>query len=250
MQSTFKIDMDISTKLDGLHSSAKQNRWLGYFATFNRVALAAGFLPSGYVKIIGERFTDLHNNQPMGHYLEALHHTGYYYTYIGIAQVTAAVLLLIPRTAILGALLYFPIILNICILSLSVRFEGSLLSSPLMVLANLFLLCWYYDRLKYIFPFYQSKTDMSAPKPKVIDNKFPVKFFFGVVAAISLVVLLVTSYDIMPRNTLQDCMLQCTGDAGPNACKVFCDDIHIKGRPFDKSLDAYHQALKSTGQKK
>ena len=37
-----------------------------YFTIFTRLALAAGFLPAGYVKIIGERFTDLHNNQPMG----------------------------------------------------------------------------------------------------------------------------------------------------------------------------------------
>lgn len=101
---------------------------------------------------MGERFTDLSNNHPMGHYLEALHRTGYYYTFIGVLQVTAAILLLIPRTATLGALIYFPIILNICILSLAVRFDGSFVSAPLMVLANLYLLCWDYDKLKYIFP--------------------------------------------------------------------------------------------------
>lgn len=100
--------MSISSSLDQLHSKVKQNRWMRYFAIFNRIALAAGFLPAGWVKIMGERFTDLHNDQPMGHYLEALHHTGYYYTFIGVLQVAAAVLLLIPRTALLGALLYFP----------------------------------------------------------------------------------------------------------------------------------------------
>src|ERR1700712_2895502 len=122
--------MSLSSKLDQLHLQAKGNRWLQYFTIFNRVALAAGFIPSGFVKIMGERFTSLSNNHPMGHYLEALHHTGYYYTFIGIVQVTAALLLLIPRTAALGAVLYFPIILNICILSFAVRFDGSLLSSP------------------------------------------------------------------------------------------------------------------------
>jgi len=132
--------MNISYKLDQLHSEIKQNRWHWYFAIFVRIALAAGFLPSGFVKIMGERFTSLSANHPMGHYLEALHQTGYYYTFIGILQVTAAILLLIPRTAVLGAILYFPIILNICILSFAVRFEGSLLSSPLMVIANLYLL--------------------------------------------------------------------------------------------------------------
>ncbi|MCD6018989.1 MAG: hypothetical protein K0S53_2110 [Bacteroidetes bacterium] len=150
--------MSISSTLDRLHFKAKQNKFLQYFAVFNRLALAAGFLPSGFVKIMDERFTSLSVNHPMGHYLEALHRTGYYYTFIGILQVTAAILLVIPRTATLGALIYFPIILNICILSLALRFEGSFVSSPLMVLANLYLLCWDYDKLKYILPFYKQKT--------------------------------------------------------------------------------------------
>ena len=145
--------MNISSTLDRLHSELRQKKAFRDFALFNRIALAAGFIPSGFVKIMGERFTDLPVTHPMGHYLDALFQTGYYYTFIGILQVTAAILLLIPRTATLGAVIYFPIILNICILSLSVRFEGSLLSSPLMVLANLYLFCWDYDKLKFILPF-------------------------------------------------------------------------------------------------
>ena len=205
-----------------------------YFAVFCRVALAAGFLPSGFVKIMGERFTDLSNNQPMGHYLEALHHTGYYYTFIGIAQMTAAFLLLIPRTALLGALLYFPIILNICILSLAVRFEGSLLSSPLMVLANLFLLCWNYDKLKLILAVKQPADD--TLQQKAINNKFPVAFFGGAFATVVVLVLVITNvFDIMPRNTLQDCNLQCNTNSTPGACRTFCESIHQQGRPLAES---------------
>ena len=151
--------MSISSVLDRLHFRVKQNKWLGYFAVFNRIALAAGFIPAGMVKIAGERFANgLSVKHPMGHYLDALHQTGYYYTFIGVMQIIAAILLLIPRTALLGALIYFPIILNICILSYAVRFEGSLLTSPLMLLANLYLLCWDYDKLKFIFPWAQQKT--------------------------------------------------------------------------------------------
>ena len=149
--------MSVSSTLDRLHCEVRQKKGFRDFTLFNRIALAAGFLPSGFVKIVGERFTDLPVTHPMGHYLDALYRTGYYYTFIGILQVTAAILLLIPRTATLGAVIYFPIILNICILSLAVRFEGSLLSSPLMVLANLYLLCWDYDKLKFIIPFKSQK---------------------------------------------------------------------------------------------
>ncbi len=213
------------------------------FAIFNRVALAAGFISSGMVKILGERFTALSVNHPMGNYLEALYHTGYYYTVIGVMQVTAAVLLLFSRTAILGAVIYFPIILNICILSLSVRFEGSFVSSPLMVFANLYLLCWYYHKWKYILPFNRAFIENELPKWKDLSSKFPTRFFAGVVGTVTLVMLIFFfGYDIMPRNTSRDCKEQCEDSANPRACDDFCDCIHKEGQPLEKCLEAYDQA--------
>jgi hypothetical protein len=61
-----------------------------------------------------------------------------------------AALLLIPRTATLGALLYFPVILNIFIITVSLRFTGTWAITGLMLLANLFLVCWDYDKWKGI----------------------------------------------------------------------------------------------------
>ena len=238
--------VNIVTTLDQLHSEAKQNKWLRYFAIFNRIVLAAGFLPSGFVKIMGERFTSLSVNHPMGHYLEALHQTGYYYTFIGVLQVTAAILLLIPRTAMLGAVLYFPIIVNICILSLAVRFDGSLLTSPLMVLANLYLLCWGYDKLKFIFPFHHPTIQDNLPKQLVVSSRFPKIFFAGVIAAVVAVVLAVThAFDLKPRNTRSDCTEQCKDSSNPRVCQDFCDCIHRQGKPLNQCLDAYHKATES-----
>jgi len=48
--------MSISSKLDQLHIEARDNKWLHYFAIFLRLALAFGFVASGMVKIMGERF--------------------------------------------------------------------------------------------------------------------------------------------------------------------------------------------------
>jgi uncharacterized membrane protein YphA (DoxX/SURF4 family) len=236
-----QVCMSISSKLDQLHSRVRANRWLRYFAVFNRIALAAGFIPSGFMKIMGERFTVLSVNHPMGNYLEALHHTGYYYTFIGVAQVTAAILLLIPRTALLGALLYLPIILNICILSLAVRFDGSLITSPLMVLADLYLLCWDYNKLKYILPFTQPAA-VDAPSPPILNNKFPKLFFAGVATAFALVVAMTSAYDVKPRNTLSECRSQFTGTNRTKAGYEFCDCIHKQGQRLDKCLEAYEKA--------
>ncbi|WP_133558070.1 DoxX family protein [Pedobacter duraquae] len=232
--------MTITTKLDTLHAAVTCNKWMRYFTTFTRLALVAGFLPAGYVKIIGERFTDLHNNQPMGHYLEALHHTGYYYTFIGYAQIFAALLLLIPRTVVLGTLIYLPIILNICLLSLAVRFEGSLLTAPLMVIACIYLLCWHYDRTKYLLPFNTPPSTVLAP-----DSKFP-KWFFAMVLIVFLAVGFTVThvFNLMPRNTLTDCETQCDDSTNPAACKAFCEEIHNKGMDLDQSLNKYEHSLK------
>lgn len=167
-------------KFDRIHFAARQNRWLRYFTIFCRILLAYAFITAGLIKVLDERFASgLSPLHPMGAYLEALHHTGYYYTFIGIAQIIAAVLLLIPRTVVLGAVLYFPIILNICILSLAVRFEGSYVTSPLMVLANLYILIWYYDRLKFILPFKQFPDSDILKKPEKYNNKFSISIFYG-----------------------------------------------------------------------
>jgi hypothetical protein len=233
--------MEIETYLDRLHTQVKTNRWTRYFWIFCRFALAAGFLPSGYVKVIGERFTNLSNNHPMGHYLEALHHTGFYYTFIGVAQITAAVLLLYRRTALLGAILYFPIILNICLLSIAVRFDGSLISSPLMVLANLYLLCWDFDRIKPILPFEKPAQKVNQP----LNSQFPTLFFAGVFATIVFVIVVLTqlAFDIRPRNTMSDCRLQCSKSTHPDACEAFCQDIHRDGKPLEQALRKYRATV-------
>lgn len=207
--------------------------------------LAFGFLAGGYVKIIDERFASgLSIIHPMGSYLNALHQTGYYYTSIGIAQIVAAVFLLIPRTVFLGALLYFPIILNIFILSYSVRFVGSLLTSPLMLLANIFLLCWHYDRLKFILPI-KDPQPVPLPRPIKYSNKFPFKFVLGSAAAVAGIVagvIAMSTYAVMPENSVGDCAEQFEGTNRTTAGAEFCDCVHKEGLPLDTCLEKLENA--------
>ena len=231
--------MKLGARLDKIHFEARRNKWLGYFAIFCRVALAAGFIPSGMQKVLGERFTTLAINHPMGNFLEAFHHTGYYYPFVGIMQVTAAVLLLIPRTVTIGAFIYFPIILNICILSLAVRFDGSQVTSPLMVCAVLFLLCWDYHKFKNIFPFNNSNSKLELPQKDEMTKKFPVNFFSGVFAVMILVVFHTRIfYKIMPKNTISDCRTQCD-DENDKSCIDFCECIHKEGKSLEKCLEEF-----------
>ena len=236
--------MSVASTLDRLHSAAKQNRWLWLFSIFNRLALAAGFIPAGIVKIMGERFANgLNGNHPMGHYLVALHLTGFYYTFIGVLQVVAAILLLIPRTVTLGAFLYFPIILNIWILTLATRFDGSMFTSPLMTLSCLYVLCWNYEKWKYILPFnHLPVTNALAEQPKR-SNKFPVLFFAGVLATVAFFLVgLPNLYSIKPHNTFATCMQQFKNTNRTKAGSDFCSCIHTNGEPLDSCLTHYFKA--------
>jgi uncharacterized membrane protein YphA (DoxX/SURF4 family) len=224
--------------LQRVFAELRRNKWLRYFAVFCRIALALGFIPSGIVKVTGERFTALPSNHPLGHYFDALQLTGYYYRFIGVGQLVAALLLLIPRTALLGALFYFPIILNICVLTYAVRFEGTRIAT-LMLLANLFLLVWDHQRLQYILPLAGAGRDDRL----VETRQFPLLFFGCVFAATaSVIVINQFVYDIRPGNSQLECTNVCKTDGRPNACEQFCDCIYEQGNPLNVCLNEYQGA--------
>jgi uncharacterized membrane protein YphA (DoxX/SURF4 family) len=263
--------MSISSTLNRLHSQAKQNGWLWLFSIFCRLVLALGFIPAAIVKLMDERFASgLSANHPMGHYLEALHLTGYYYTFIGVVQLAAAIFLLIPRTVTLGAFLYFPVILNITILTYATRFDGSLFTSPLMTLANLYLLGWNYEKWKYILPFNRPaevQTQESAGRravfsrrgisllyarfrnffKRLFSDKFPALFFAGVFVAVVFFMLIVPRlYSVKPRNTLPQCLSQFKDSRRVKAGEGFCNCIHTSGEPLGKCLNEYNNAPDDT----
>jgi len=268
--------MSFASTLDRLHADARQNRWLWLFSIFNRVALAAGFIPAGLVKIMDERFASgLDANHPMGHYLEALHQTGFYYWFIGVVQLAAAIMLLIPRSVTLGSFLYFPVILNITILTYATRFDGSLFTAPLMTLANLYLLAWNYEKWKFILPFNrpavefnnQESPESEAPTvenagrrtlisrlgfiytrfrnflKELRHDKFPALFFAGVFAAAVICVIVIPKlFSVKPRNTLPQCLRQFKDTNRTVAGENFCGCIHNNGNPLNKCLTEYEHA--------
>jgi uncharacterized membrane protein YphA (DoxX/SURF4 family) len=230
------------SRIKEIYYEAKSDKWFKGFAVFCRIALAASFLPTGYVKIMGERFAEgLPSNNPLGHYFDALYLTGYYYTFIGIAQIMIAILLLIPRTSLLGALMYFPIIVNICVLTYATRFDGTRLVT-MMVLASLFLLIWDYDRLKHILPFKQPKTDPPVLK-KPLGMRLRIIFFGGFIAVLAIIIIgTFYLYEIVPGNSEEECRNQCASSKNPAACQIFCDCIYKQGQPLDSCLTTFNKA--------
>lgn len=226
-------------RIEEIYYEAKADPWFKNFAVFCRLALAASFLPSGLIKIMGERFAaGLPSNNPLGHYFDALYLTGYYYTFIGVAQVITAALLLFPRTALLGALLYFPIITNICVLTYATRFDGTRLNT-MMLLASLFLLLWDYDRLRHILPFKKYETELPSIK-RPLGGWLRIGFFGGSIATVALIVVGTSYlYDITPGNSEAECRNQCDKNTG--ACE-FCDCIYLQGKSLTNCLEEFNNA--------
>jgi hypothetical protein len=149
----------------------------------------------------------------------------------------------------------------------------------LMVLANLYLLGWNYEKWKYILPFNRPadandvteqqslgsyvQTQASAGKRAVfsrhgvrllyarfhslfrqlLSDKFPALFFAGVFAAIVICAVGIPSlYVIKPRNTLAQCVKQFRNTNRTQAGEKFCVCIHKNGEPLDKCMNEYFNA--------
>lgn len=175
--------MSIEKILDGIHFSITRQRYLQLFTAFTRILLAVAFIPPSYKKIMHQPFTILPDSNPVGHYFNALYQTGFYYEFIGWAQMIAAILLLFPRTAHLGALLFLPIIANIAVLTTSVGFVGTWLITILMCLAGTYLVAWEYDRLKPIIFYNRDQRTASIRNQYVV---IPLFFAVGGIAMAGL----------------------------------------------------------------
>jgi len=174
--------MKLEPVLDEIYVAVTRRWWMQLFTVFVRCLLAIAFIPPSIPKILHRPFTVLPDSNPVGHYFNALMDTGFYYEFIGWSQIIAALLLLIPRTSHIGALLFLPIIANIAVLTTSVGFSGTWVITILMSLAATYLAAWEYDRLKPVI-FYNRKE-----KPRSFGHKMIlIPCFFalaGVFAAI------------------------------------------------------------------
>ncbi len=131
---------------------------------FTRILLAAGFLPTGLVKLLGQRFTILPVETPVGAFFDAKYQTGLYWQFLGASQVLAALLLLVPRWAHLGALMFLPIMVNIFTLTVALGFRGTPIVTGLMLLAVVYLCAWDYHRVRGIF------TERTWPVERPVPN--------------------------------------------------------------------------------
>lgn len=137
---------------EALHGWAIRQPVLQRFTEVTRVMLSAGFFGPGMVKLLGFHFAEPGNPDAAGRLFDALYGAGVYWNFIGGAQVAAAVLLMIPGLAHIGALFMAVVILNIFVITYALAFHGTVYVTFFMLLGAVYLLLWDYPRWKTMLP--------------------------------------------------------------------------------------------------
>ncbi len=136
-------------------SSLKRIKTLQIFTIFLRYLIGAAFVFASIVKIQGLRFTSESGaDSPINsawHFFETMYASGLYWKFIGWGQLVAGLILMTQRWSTFGAVLFLPVITNIFIITLSYDFAGTPIITFLMLLANLYLLIWDWNKLKFLF---------------------------------------------------------------------------------------------------
>ncbi len=147
-------------------------KWIDYlkkilvvklFAIYLRYLTGFAFVFASIVKIKGERFTIIPPTEPVGYFFEAMYQSGFYWQFLGWAQLVSGALLMSQRLSTIGAMAFFPVILNVCLITHSVNFgTGTPTITTLMLLGTIFLLLWDYKKWVHLFlPDHRIKIDLT-----------------------------------------------------------------------------------------
>jgi uncharacterized membrane protein YphA (DoxX/SURF4 family) len=119
-----------------------------------RYLLGSAFVWASILKIKGVRFTPkTGEHDPINsltHLLESMYRAGLLWHFIGWGQLISGFFLMSQTFSTLGAVVFFPQILIIFILTTSFQSPAILAVTSLMILANLYLLVWDWNKLKFV----------------------------------------------------------------------------------------------------
>lgn len=131
-----------------------KNLYAQLFIILLKYLLGAAFVFASIVKLQGYRFTAFNgSNYPIHssfHFFETLYQSGLYWKFLGFSQFVSGALLLTQRWSKLGALIYFPVMLNIFIITISYDFKGTPLITGSMLAAATSLLVWHWPTYRIL----------------------------------------------------------------------------------------------------
>jgi uncharacterized membrane protein YphA (DoxX/SURF4 family) len=130
---------------------ARQIRWINVAVVNLRFLIGFAFIPSALKKLLDQPFTDPTNTGPFHDFLHGFHASGWFYSFVGAMQITAAALLFTQRFATLGALVALPILTAITAFCWSTRVYPTATIATMMWLGTVGLVLWDLDKWRGIF---------------------------------------------------------------------------------------------------
>ncbi|MDP5121171.1 MAG: hypothetical protein NWQ46_06235 [Spirosomaceae bacterium] len=147
----------------------KEKVWLQIFVIYTRYSIGGAFVFASLIKIKGNRFTgESGAENPINsawHFFETMYQSGIYWQFLGVGQFVAGGLLMTQYYAKLGAVAFFPIILNVFVITISYYFAYTPVITGGMLLATILLLMWEWDTLKVLF-----NLSPDLPQKKRLEN--------------------------------------------------------------------------------
>ncbi len=131
--------------LDLVHR-ARRVRWINVAVVNLRFLIGFAFVPAALKKVLDQPFTDPANHGRFHDFLHAFHATGAFYTFVGVMQLVAAVLLCTQRFATLGAFVALPILSAITVFCWSTGVYPTATVATLMWLGTVGLVIWDVDK--------------------------------------------------------------------------------------------------------
>lgn len=161
----------------------QQSKLIQWIIIHIRYLIALAFVPSGFTKLIGERFTQLPKSEAVGQFFEILYQSGMYYNFLGLAQIITAILLMTQRFALIGTLLFLAITSNIWMITISLHFKGTWIITSLMMFAGFILLYWDKNRIAELY------SDNHLQKKEYASAVSKLWINAGIIYIISLLIL-------------------------------------------------------------
>uniref|UniRef100_UPI0040486EF2 DoxX family protein n=1 Tax=Roseivirga sp. TaxID=1964215 RepID=UPI0040486EF2 len=106
---------------------------------------------------------------------------GLYARFIAGSQIIVGLLLLTQRFATLGAVLLFPVLLNILMVTISLEWRGTPYVNGFFLLLNTWLLLYDWPKLKFIF---SDRTEIVKPIPLTRQSNKADKIWIGLCSVI------------------------------------------------------------------
>ncbi len=151
----------------------KSFTFLQVFTIYLRYLIGGSFVFASIIKILGERFTQISVENPIGFFFEAMYRTGLYWQFIGWAQLIGGLLLMTQYFSALGAMVYFIVILNIFVITYSLAFVGTPFITFLMLMGTVYLIFWDWQRFLPILTENKINVEIAGTeKNTLIKNPF------------------------------------------------------------------------------